>query len=206
MSCRIPSFALVTGFALGYASAAPSPDASYQEEVKAGVEEIYVFRTTRTDQQRGATPACSAAGFSTVTEDRYALWSIELRASDGRVVKTHQKLVGDFLACFSQLAADRPLSMYATGTTANISWTGVGECAITKAQPPVRTVLALNCQLNLSGLPEGYAGGIATSSTLAPLIGREQGPTAYVPGYLSTSVVTLRLWKKPTGAPASDSR
>jgi hypothetical protein len=182
-------------------SATPSK-ASYQEEVTAGLEEIFVFRTTRSAQERGATPACAPAPFATVSEDRYNLWSIQLRASDSRVVKTHEKPVGDFRACFSQLAEGKPLNMYAMGTVASVPWVGVGECLITKAQPPVRTVLALNCQLALSGLPEGYTGGLVTSSSLAPLLGREQGPTAHVPGYLSTSVVTIRLWKKPAEAAA----
>ena len=110
------------------------------------------------------------------------------------MVSTHEKSVGEFRACFSQLAEGKPLNMYAWGTIARTPWTGVGECAITKSQPPDRTVLALNCQLNLSGLPDRYTGGMLTSSTLAPLLAREHGPTAHAPGYLSTSVVTARFW------------
>jgi hypothetical protein len=191
---RVTGLALMVGFVWAQATGAADSASAFKQEVSAGIEEIFVFRTTRSDQQRGATPACAAAPFPTVTEDHYDLWSIELRASDSRVVGTHKKAVGDFRACFSQLAQDKPLSMYAWGTIAHTPWTGVGECAITKSQPPVRTVLALNCQLNLSGLPDRYAGGMLTSSTLAPLLGREQGPTAHVPGYLSTSVVTARFW------------
>ena len=177
------------------AASAESPDsAAFRQEVKAGIEEIFVFRTTRSSKELGATPACSAAPFDTVTEDHYDLWSIELRASDSRVVSTHKKPVGQFRACLSLLSQSQPLKMYATGVIAGITWTGIGECAITKAQPPVRTVLSLNCQLNLSDLPDRYAGGVLTSSTLAPLLAREQGPTAHVPGYLSTSVVTARFW------------
>ena len=108
-------------------SAAGSEDA-FKQEAEAGIEEIYVFRTMRTEQQRGATPACAPAPFPTVSEDVYALWSIELRASDSRVVKTHRKAVGEFHACFSQLAQDKPLNMYAWGTIAHVPWTGVGEC------------------------------------------------------------------------------
>lgn len=175
-----------------------SAEDAFKEEVSGGVEEIFIFRTLRTEQHRGATPACAAAPFRTVTEDHYDLWSIELRASDSRVVRTHRKPVGEFRACFSQLAQDKPLSMYAWGTIARIPWAGVGECVMSKSQPPIRTALALNCQLSLSGLPDRYASGLATSSSLAPLLGREKGPTAHVPGYLSTSVVTVRLWKKAT--------
>jgi hypothetical protein len=194
---------MIASLAGALAAGADSPEGAYREEVRAGVEEIYVFRTTRTDQQRGATPVCAAASFPSVSEDVYSLWSMELRASDSRVVNTHRKSVGEFHACLGQLAQDKPLDMYATGSVARIPWVGAGQCVITQAQPPARTVLALNCQINLSGLPDEYAGGMLTSNTLAPLLGREKGPTAHVPGYLSTSVVTVRLWKKPARTAAS---
>ncbi len=187
------------------AQAADSADA-FKQEVSAGVEEIFVFRTTRSEQQQGATPDCAAAPFASTREDTYDLWSIELRASDGRVVSTHRKPVGGFRACFTQLAQGKPLGMYAMGKVGNVPWVGAGECLITQGQPPVRTVLALNCELNLTGLPEGYTGGFATSSTVAPLLGRDAGPAAHVPGYLSTSVVTIRFWKKPNEERATQPR
>jgi hypothetical protein len=85
--------------------------------------------------------------------------------------------------------------------------TGIAVAAVERArrlaakhagdlQPPIRTALAFTCRLDLSGLPESYAGGFLVSSTLAPLLGANQPPDAHVPGYLSTSVVTVRLWKK----------
>jgi hypothetical protein len=46
-----------------------------------------------------------------------------------------------------------------------------------------------------TGGPPGYSGGFAVSSTMAPFLDKDQPPTAHVPGYLSTSVVTVRLWK-----------
>jgi hypothetical protein len=135
--------------------------------------------------------------FASANEDYYDLWSIELRASDSRLSNSHRSAVGGFTACLGPLALDHPLEMYATGTVARIPWVGVGECAALKSQPPVRTAIAFTCQLNLSGLPDAYSGGFLVSSTLAPFLGKNQPATAHVPGYLSTSVVTLRLWRKP---------
>jgi hypothetical protein len=178
------------------ASQAAPTASSFKEEVKAGVEEIFVFRTTRTRRTTGATPACASAPFPSVAEDFYDLWSVQMRASDARIVDTHKSSVGGFTACFGQAVQGQPLLMYATGTVARIPWAGTGECNPLKSQPPVRTVAAFNCILNLSGLPEAYAGGFLASSTVAP-IGKGLDPTAHVPGYLSTSVVTLRLWRKP---------
>jgi hypothetical protein len=176
---------------------AAGTQSSYKEEVRAGLEEIFVFRTTRTQHQSGKTPACAAAPFESASEDYYDLWSIELRSNDARVVDTHQKEVGGFTACFSRLVQNNPLLMYARGKTAGISWAGAGECVALNSQPPVRTVVAFTCRLNLTSLPAAYSGGFLVSSTLAPFLPHSQDPRAHVPGYLSTSIVTMRVWKKP---------
>lgn len=173
---------------------------AYSQEVKSGAEEIYVFRTVRTQHKSGATSACAAAPFPSANEDYYDLWSIELRARDSRVVNTHKAEVGGFTACMGQLVQGHPVQMYATGKIANVPWVGIGECAVLKSQPPVRTVVAFQCQLDLSGLPGGYSRGSLISSTLAPFLGKDQSAGAHVPGYLSTSVVTVRLWRKPVAS------
>lgn len=85
-----------------------------------------------------------------------------------------------------------------TGSVAHIPWAGSGESLVLKAQPPVRTAIAFTCHLQLSGLPRAYVGGSVVSSTLAPFISANQPATAHAPGYLSTSVVVIRLWRKPT--------
>lgn len=177
-----------------FANHKTAAQSEYRDEVRAGVEEIYVVRTTRTALKRGATPACAAAPFTSVSEQVFDLWSVEVRA-DGRVVNAHKKSVGSFTGCFGQPAQDYSLRMYATGTVARISWAGLGECIVPKAQPPVRTVVAYTCHLDLDKLPDTYAGGFLVSSTLQPVL-RDKPPTAHVPGYVSTSVVTVRLWRK----------
>jgi hypothetical protein len=194
---RLPFGALLlTNAATGLLTACATTPAAYRDELKSGVEEIYIFRTIRTQRTPGATPTCAAAPFTSAREDHYALWSIEPQAADARVTDTHRSNVGEFTACFGTLAKDQPLPMYATGTIAKVPWTGVGECTLLKAQPPVKTALAFSCNLTLGGLPEAYASGSAISSTLSPLLGQNADPGAHVPGYLSTSVVTIRLWKK----------
>ena len=175
--------------------------AVYKQEITAGTEEIYVFRTSRTEATPGGTPFCAAAPFVSIREDFYALASLELNTKTSKVTNTHVRPVGGFRACFTGFSPvvegqARTLQMFAKGETAGIPWTGQGGCVVMAAQPPVRTVLALNCQLALSGLGEPYASGLLVSSTVAPVLGANARPDAHVPGYLSTSVVTLRLWKK----------
>lgn len=108
-----------------------------EDDVGGKAEEVYVFRTTRMRHERGQTPACAPAPFTSANEDSYELWSIEVRTQDSRIIK------------------------------------------------------------DLSGLPDSYVGGSLVSSTLAPLLGANQPADAHVPGYLSTSVVSVRLWRKP---------
>ncbi len=184
---------------LGLAVANAAPDAAtFKQEVKAGVEEIFIFRTTRARRTEGQTPACASAPFTSANEDFYDLWSVKLQTKDARIVATHEKPVGGFTACFSKAVPGQPLQMSATGAVARLSWAGSGECTGLKSQPPVHTVIAFNCVLNVSGVPDAYAGGFLVSSTLATFLGKGADPTAHVPGYLSTSVVTMRLWRKPT--------
>lgn len=185
--------------------AAPERDDAYKAETTAGLEEIYVFRTSRTTRTRGNTPPCGQAGFESNAEDFYQLWSIAVNAKSSRLTDGHVRSVGGFTACFGALAPNQPFKMFASGDVAQLHWSGRGECVPMSAQPPDIKVRAFNCNLALDQLPDGYASGWLTSSTLAPVLGPTASPDAHVPGYLSTSVVTLRLWKTP-GAAAKDAQ
>lgn len=188
--------AVLTASLLSSCASRGMPRGAVDDEVAGNAEEIYVFRTIRTRHERGATPACAAAQFPSANEDYYELWSIALRSQDSRVVNAREKLVGGFTACLGRLAVGHSVPMYATGNLAHTHWTGTGECIPLKSQPPIRTAVAFTCRLDLGGLPTGYVGGSLVSSTLAPLLGGSQPANAHVPGYLSTSVVTVRLWRE----------
>lgn len=170
--------------------------AAFKQEVRSGIEEIYIFRTTRARRSIGATAACAKAPFAAATEDFYDLWSILLRDADARISDSHRKAIGGFTACFGQAAPGQALKMYASGKVGVLTWVGLGECNLVKSAPPERTVVPFNCVLELNELPAQYAGGFAVSSTLATSLGKDADPTAHVPGYLSTSVVTIRVWSK----------
>ena len=171
-----------------------APD-SFRRETTAGREEIYVFRTARTAHTRGSTPACATAGFESRAEDFYTLWSIALDSRTARVTDGHVKPVGGFTACFGATIPNQSFRMFASGDDGSVHWIGRGECTPMSAQPPEPTLRAFNCNLALESLPAGFVGGWLTSSTLAPILGADAPPDAHVKGYMSTSVVTLRLWK-----------
>lgn len=190
-------YGLVLPVLCGGCAVSSTQSSVFRDEVHAGVEEIYVHRTVRSQHHRGGTPACAVAPFKVMNEDIYDLWSVELNTADSRIVDSHVQQVGSFRACLGQLARGQPLPIYVDGTVAGISFKGAGECRAPNVQPPVRTVLALNCLVELSELPEQYTGGMAVSSSLAPVLGPDQPVDAHVRGYLSTSVLTLRFWRKP---------
>jgi hypothetical protein len=177
--------------------AARDDAASFKEEVRSGAEEIYVFRTVRVRRTAGATANCAAAPFPSATEDFYDLWSVDFNASNARVIDSHRKSVGGFTACLGQPTPGEPLKMYAMGIVGPLKWNGLGECNVMKSMPPARGIIPFNCVLELSGLPMEYAGGFGVSSTLAATLGKDGDATAHVPGYLSTSVVVIRVWRKP---------
>jgi hypothetical protein len=156
------------------------------------VEEIYITRTTRTQYIPGATPACAAAPFATASEQHYDTWTLGLRAADGRIVKTHERLVGEFTACFGSVAPNGTFALYSRGTNGSMPYTATGECKFMKSKPPAPRLLVLNCSADLGVLPSPYVGGYLTTSSLAPSGGKDARD---VPGYLSTSVITMRLWK-----------
>jgi hypothetical protein len=174
-------------------SSLPS-DSTYREEVSAGLEEIYVTRTTRTQYIQGATPACSVAPFSTTSEQHYDTWSLQVRASDARIVRTHDRRVGEFMACFGPVSPGGTFPAYAHGAAGSLIYSAVGDCRFMRSKPPAPGLLVLACTLDLSELPSEYIGGYMTTSSLAPSGG------VHVRGYLSTSVITMRLWKKPVSA------
>ena len=187
----------LSAFLASCASMGHAPDAHeaiFEQEVSAGLEEISVTRTIRTQFIQGATPPCSAAPFPTVSEQHYDVWSLGLRASDARVVKTHEKKVGQFRACFGSVNPTGAFAMYATGTADSLSYTAIGDCRFMKSKAPAPKLLVLHCSGDLSELPAEYVGGYLTTSSLAPSGGKD---AVDVPGYLSTSVITMRLWKKP---------
>jgi hypothetical protein len=183
---------LLGAFLWGCIPAARQADPIYKEEVSAGLEEIYLTRTTRMQYQAGATPACSAAPFASVSEQHYDTWSLGLRGSDGRVVNTHEQRAGQFMACFAAISPNGTFAMYSQGTMRSLTYGSIGECRFMQSKPPAPKLIVLNCSGDLSGLPKGYVGGYLTASSLAPTGGKD---AVHVRGYLSTSVITMRLWR-----------
>lgn len=182
--------------AVVHAADAPGVADQHAHEVTGGKEEVHVFRTSRTQRVRGSTELCRAAPFESVAEDHYALASFTTDSATSRIDDSHVLPVGEFRACFGAAVTGQPIAMYARGRVGALEWSGRGECSGMPSQPPDRRVVAFNCNLTLDGLPPEYVGGWATSSTLQPVLGADAAADAKVEGYLSTSVVVMRVWRR----------
>ena len=167
------------------------------------VEEIYVVRSVR-ESSTAPTEFCAQEriGFGGVTgESRFTFRSTATQASDGRMTDTNVKTIGSLHSCFTSPTPDAIVSKwYGEGTLVSTPFKAIGECRLGKPDFPERGLTAMNCRLDLSGLPSGYVGGVLTSNTMQSR--KRQGIETDPPGYTQTSIATIRLWRK-RDAPSS---
>jgi hypothetical protein len=83
--------------------------------------------------------------------------------------------------------------MYAEGALGTITFKGRGECA-QKNNYPEPGMTPTRCVIELSELPNGYVGGMATSNAINSYTttGEFSTPT----GYMQVGIFTFRLWKR----------
>jgi hypothetical protein len=161
---------------------------------KPDVEDVYVTHATFTSENLPVTSFCDPANFPTdypVARERYyGYWSIETRRSDGMVVKTDAEPVGGHHGCYS-INKDNKIYSYMTGTFAGVPFTARGYCVFNPdraPEPPASAAgtLPYMCNYGMSDLPEGYVRGQSTWN----------GITTDLNGYLTTTMGTVRLWKR----------
>ena len=163
---------------------------------RATIEDIYVARSLR-ESRVMPTRYCAEEriGFGgTSFEDQYTFWSVETRPSDGLITKADQTAIGDVHACFTPTADPLILNFYGEGTLAGISFTAIGECSLAQADEPEPGITFASCSLDFRDLPEGYVGGHLTSSSI--LSRQPIGTVSDPPGYVQSSIATIRLWKR----------
>jgi hypothetical protein len=119
-------------------------------------------------------------------------------------IDTNVKTIGSVHLCADWRHPDAvTYEWYGEGTLGGTPFKGIGECHRGKADFPESGLRAVNCRLDLSGLPSEYVGGVLTSNTMqssarVTMRGMETDP----PGYTQASIATIRLWRK-RGAPSS---
>jgi hypothetical protein len=115
------------------------------------------------------------------------------RASDGRMVDMNARTIGSIRACFGPASDPAVSNFYGEFNLGSVPFKGSGGCR-GRSDYPDKGLRSLNCSAELSGLPNGYVGGLLTTNSLTSLktLGLDTDP----PGYTQSSIVTIRLWKK----------
>lgn len=187
--------ALMTAL-LGCASPGPGPGNAL---AASGLEEIYILRSLREERTAKSTWCTSdRAGFAPfntefLLDDRFTFWSVQVRPEDGRVVNAKAGRTGDLRTCFGLTKDPKVVNFYAEGHLGELPVAGNGDCLFVRPDFPEKGITTLRCFLSLRGLPSPYVGGLLTTSSLvsAAVTGGETDP----PGYLQTSIATIRLWR-----------
>jgi len=162
------------------------------------LERIYVVHSIRTSRV-AATAFCDSerVGFAgTRFEDAFAFWSTSSRTDDGLVTNPSAKKIGIGRACFGPTEDPQRVNFYAEGAIANVPFRGNGDCRSAN-DVPERGLSFSSCMLALRGLPAEYTGGRLTSNSISSamqLTGEDTEP----PGYLQSSIATIRLWRQRT--------
>jgi hypothetical protein len=159
------------------------------------VEEIYIGRSWR-DSRQQPTDFCapSRTGFTKASiEDNYTFRSIAVRETDGRMVDADVAVIGRLHACFGPLPESVSF-FYAEGVLGDLPFVGRGDCRTTRRDHPEPGISAMRCYMELSGLPETYAGGHLTTNTIGSL--NALGDRTDPPGYTQPSIATIRLWRR----------
>jgi hypothetical protein len=174
-------------------AAAQGLDAPHRDST---IEDIYIVRSLR--ESRGTpTQYCGPEriGFGgTTSEDRYTIYSLNTRFSDGLLTNASRNAIGDVHACIAPTASPMILNFYGEGSIGRITFSVIGECSLARADEPEPGITFTSCSLDLRDLPEGYVGGRLTSSTI--LSRQSIGEVSDPPGYVQSSFATIRLWKR----------
>lgn len=155
----------------------------------ANSEDILLLRTKRASSAEGPGPECAQAPFAVRQRDVYQLYAMTADET-GLVTDPMAAPSHSFIACLGAFAEDGSFPMFSIGDLGG-GYTGLNRCGIEAANDPAEGSLLIHCSGRLQTAPEGYTGGHMTSSTLAPTAGED------VPGYTTTSIVTMRLWRAP---------
>ena len=196
---RIALYLLAATSTLGaHEDAWSQMESAASQSAASQVEEIYVVRTVREKHLRKSewcTPSRTGfqgpQGESTI-EERYSLWTLDIRAIDGRVTNAKQNKAGEGRACIASTTDSSTFDFYAEASVSGIAFKGNGQCAAMRPDFPEQGVVAARCYLELRNLPAGYVGGMLTSNTVAT---RAPGESTDPPGYIQPSIATIRVWR-----------
>jgi hypothetical protein len=162
------------------------------------VEQIHVVRSLRLSRAP-ATDYCAmerTAFENAKFEDQYDFRVVVTRPSDGAVADVSSTSIGSLHACFGPSTEPLVTNFFAEGSLGGVSFSGKGDCRLTKKDFPEPGLMVFRCYLDIEGLPADYVGGLLTTNTI---VSRQTiGAVSDPPGYVQPSIATVRLWKART--------
>jgi hypothetical protein len=160
------------------------------------LEDIHVVRSLRLSR---AEPGefCSQARTTfpdAMYEDSFSFAAVTTVSHTGAITEALGAQTGSAHACFGSTSDPAVMNFYAEGELIGLRFTGVGKCTTLRSDFPEPGLRIVHCFLNLNGLKEPYVGGLLTSNTIGSRkpLGVESDP----PGYVQSSIATVRLWKR----------
>lgn len=173
----------------GVGTAEQAPPTAPRPASKAPREDVYVARALFSSPNLPVTSFCDAADFPSdypvERERHFEYWSTATKQANGLLVDAKAGRLGGHHGCYS-VNKNGSIYSYMTGTFAGIRFTARGTCTFNPERAPQPGVSPYSCNYAMSDLPDGYVGGQVTWN----------GVTTDVSGYLTTTVGTIRLWRK----------
>ena len=184
--------------------AAQSPARTEQATLGAR-EEIFVLRSVQeegTAKSDWCTPARTAfepfdpSGGGFLAETRFSMWAVTVRAADGRIGDAKANKVGELHACFRSTADPNVIGFFTEGRIAGVTFSGSGgNCLILRLDFPEKGIRPVRCFLELRDLPAPYTSGVLTTNSVTSRAAL--GDATNPPGYVQSSIATVRLWRTP---------
>ena len=186
---------------IGCAAQAPATT----EQATVGVrEDILVLRSVkegRDPKSDWCTPARTAfepldpskGGF--LSEERYSMWAVTVRPADGRISDAKASKAGELRACFRSTADPKMVGFFTEGRLAGVTFRGSGNCLVLRLDFPEKGIRPVRCFLELRDLPAPYTGGVLTTNSVTSRAAL--GDATDPPGYVQSSIATVRLWRTP---------
>jgi hypothetical protein len=142
----------------------------------------------RSLQEKVVTPIsmfCDDAGFVSNSENLFSLWSLESEKHTGLLRYAHRKQIGDLHVCTGPSPEPSALNFYATGSINHIPVVAKGVTRIVKKDFPTKGDSVREVAAAITA--PGYIGGQFATNTIR----------SSVPGYVVSSIGTVRLWTTP---------
>lgn len=167
-------------------------------------EDIFVLRSVKEASIRNSdwcTPARTAfepldparGGF--LSEERYSMWAVTVRPADGRISDAKASNVGELRACFRSTADPKVVGFFTEGRAGGVTFSGNGNCIVLRLDFPEKGIRPVRCFLEVRDLPVPYTGGVLTTNSVTSRAAL--GDATDPPGYVQSSIATIRLWRAP---------